>query len=157
MPAPSSRSKRAWVGALLGLALGSAQAFSFSLPSLDGRQFVRSTELRGPMLLNFWSKDCPPCVAELPRLAEFARANPQWTVLLVTMDAPSEAQDFVLAHGVSLPVLRVGPNPTALLRSAGNRAGVLPYSLALRTGQICARQAGELSLDRLAQWQALCA
>ena len=130
------------------------QAWDFTLPSLDGSRFVQASGITGPVLVNFWGRDCPPCVVELPRLQAFARANPHWTVLLVSTDSPAIAREFVQRHGVTLPVLRPGGNVAALMRSAGNRSGGLPFTVALRSTRICETQTGAVEavdLQRMAQ------
>ena len=111
-------------------------AWDFSLPALDGGRFVRLSDQQGPVLVNFWSRDCPPCVTELPRLQAFADAHPTWTVLLVSTDTPAAATEFVRAHAITLPVLRPGGNVAALMRSAGNRVGALPFTVATRTARV---------------------
>lgn len=132
------------------------RAWDFTLPTLDGGRFVQASALKGPVLVNFWGKDCGPCITELPRLEAFAKAHPQWTVLLVATDAPADARAFVQRHGVQLPVLRPGANVAALMRGAGNRSGGLPFSVALRDGRICAAQAGELHEPDLLRVSAGC-
>lgn len=121
------------------------RAWDFSLPALDGGSFVRLSALHGPVLVNFWSRDCPPCVTELPRLQRFADAHPGWTVLLVSTDSSAAAAEFVQRHGLRLPVLRPGANVMALMRAAGNRRGALPFTVATRIGRICGEQLGALS------------
>ena len=130
--------------------------WDFTLPTLDGSSFVTASSPAGPVLVNFWGVDCAPCMAELPRLQAFAAANPQWTVLLVSTDAPARAQTFVQRHGVTLTVLRPGANVLALMRSAGNPQGALPFSVGLREGKMCRTQLGELHEADLARWSAPC-
>lgn len=135
-------------------------AWNFTLPTLDGSRFMRASTLNGSVLVNFWGKDCGPCITELPRLEAFAKANPQWTVLLVSTDAPADARDFVQRHGVQLAVLRPGANVGALMRSAGNRNGGLPFTVALRAdtrqARICYGQLGELAPADLGRIAAAC-
>lgn len=130
--------------------------WDFTLPTLDGSRFVTASSLAGPVLVNFWGMDCAPCIAELPRLQAFAAAHPQWTVLLVSTDAPARAQEFVQRHGITLTVLRPGANVAALMRSAGNRSGGLPLTVALRQGRLCDGKLGELTDPDLAQIAARC-
>lgn len=130
--------------------------WAFRLPSLDGSRFVQSSDLRGPLLVNFWSTDCPPCVAELPRLQAFAATHPDWTVVLVATDPVAPTREFVTRMNLRLQVLRPGANVVALMRSAGNRHGALPFSLALVDGLVCERQIGALSDEDLAAWSAAC-
>ena len=130
--------------------------WDFTLPLLDGSGFVTASSSAGPVLVNFWGVDCAPCVAGLPRLQAFAAANPQWTVLLVSTDAPVQAQAFVQRHGITLPVLRPGAHVAALMRSAGNTAGVLPFTVGLRQGRLCDGQFGEAADADLARLAARC-
>ena len=117
----------------------------FTLATLDGDRFVRSSDFPGPILVNFWSRDCPPCIAELPRLQAFANANPHWTVLLIATEATRDAQAFLNARGITLTSLRAGTDSRALLRVAGNPSGALPYSRAQLANGACFTKLGELS------------
>ena len=121
------------------------EPWDFTLPTLDGGRFVQASTLTGPVLVNFWGRDCGPCVAELPRLQAFAKSHPLWTVLLVSTDAPAQAREFVQHHRIELSVLRPGADVAGLMRSAGNRSGGLPFTVALQASQVCAAQLGELS------------
>lgn len=132
------------------------RTWDFSLPTLDGSRFVRLSALDGPVLVNFWSRDCPPCVTELPRLQAFATAHPAWTVLLVSTDTSAAASEFVQRHGIALPVLRPGANVAALMRAAGNRSGALPFTVAAGAARICGRQLGEMSAADLARIASAC-
>jgi len=132
------------------------QAWDFKLPALDGSRFVQASSLRGPLLVNFWGRDCGPCINEMPQLQAFAKAHPHWTVLLVSTDAPADAREFIQRHAVDLNVLRPGANVAALMRSAGNRSGGLPFTVALRDARICERQSGELSAADLQRITSTC-
>jgi outer membrane receptor for ferrienterochelin and colicins len=132
------------------------QAWDFTLPSLDGSRFVKASSFTGPVLVNFWGRDCPPCVAELPRLQAFAQAHPQWTVLLVSTDSPAITREFVQQHSITLPVLRPGANVTALMRSAGNRSGGLPFTVVVYDARICDRQSGMLQDSDLRRFEQAC-
>jgi outer membrane receptor for ferrienterochelin and colicins len=136
------------------------QPWDFTLPTLDGSRFVQASALKGPVLVNFWGRDCAPCITELPRLQAFANTNPQWRVLLVSTDTPADASAFVQRHGVQLMVLRPGTNVGALMRSAGNHSGGLPFTVALRSdgqeARLCNTHLGELTQTDLARLAATC-
>jgi len=143
-----------WLASTTGVSVAGRGHWTFALPTLDGDRFLGPADFAGPVLVNFWGRDCPPCVAELPRLQQFAQAQPGWTVLLVSTDAPADARRFLQQRGISLPALRAGSGVAGLMRSAGNRSGALPFSVAVHGGRICHAQTGEVSeadLERLRQ------
>jgi outer membrane receptor for ferrienterochelin and colicins len=131
--------------------LAVAKGWDFTLPTLNGDRFVRLRDATGPVLVNFWGVDCPPCVAELPMLLAFARAQPGWTLLLVGTDPPAAARAFAARLPQPLPpnvlLLRGAAQARALLRGAGSRHGGLPHSVALLPGsaEACAQHAGMLT------------
>ena len=136
--------------------LSSGAVWRFTLATLEGDRFVRSSDFTGPILVNFWSRDCAPCIAELPRLQAFANANKNWTVLLIATDSARDAQAFLNARGISLTSLRAGADSRALLRIAGNPSGALPYSHAQRENEPCFAKRGELSELDLARLSVVC-
>jgi cytochrome c biogenesis protein CcmG/thiol:disulfide interchange protein DsbE len=81
-------------------------AADFSLVSLDGEP-VQLSKLRGkPVVLNFWSTWCGPCVHEHPLLQAAARANPDVVFLGVLYgDEPARARDYLKRAGSAYPTL----------------------------------------------------
>ena len=77
-------------------------------------------------------------------------------VRLVSTDAPADAREFAQRHGGKLTVLRPGANVGALMRSAGNRSGGLPFTVALQDARICHRHLGELGEAELAAIASAC-
>jgi thiol-disulfide isomerase/thioredoxin len=60
----------------------------------------------GPVVLNFFFRDCPPCGAEAADLAEFARSNTDAQVIGVDVqDSESDAVDFMEEHGLDYPLV----------------------------------------------------
>ena len=118
--------------------VGAANAFvaKSQLATLDGSRFVELAKLGQPLLINFWGVDCPPCIAELPALAEFANQQPAWTVVLVSTDSAQTARDFLrkrpLPELPNLLLLKASANPRASMRAAGNGNGALPYTVATK-------------------------
>ncbi len=104
--------------ALIGIAVLAGLAVTFLLPSsppsqtalvlLDGRTLTLQS-LRGrPVLVNFWATTCPPCIEELPDLAQLYRElQPQGLeIIAVSMayDPPIVVQDFVKRYNLPYPV-----------------------------------------------------
>lgn len=77
----------------------------FSLTLLAGETFTLS-ELRGPVVLNFWATWCPPCRAELPELqAASERLAGQVAIIGVNQaEAPADVGAFVAGLGLSFPM-----------------------------------------------------
>lgn len=125
-------------GAHNSAGVGAASAFvaKSELATLDGSRFEELATLRQPLLINFWGVDCPPCIAELPALAEFAKQQSAWTVVLVSTDSAQTARDFLrkrpLPELPNLLLVKASANPRASLRAAGNAHGALPYTLATK-------------------------
>jgi cytochrome c biogenesis protein CcmG, thiol:disulfide interchange protein DsbE len=81
----------------------------FRLPSLDGSTVSLSSYRGKVVMVHFWATSCPPCVEELPILAQLYRSplGKDIAILAVSVDpggAPAVAS-FLQRRGVSLPVL----------------------------------------------------
>lgn len=87
-----------------------------------------------PVLLNFYFAECVPCIAEIPQLNAFAKANPAVDVLAVTFDSSAIAKTFVAKRGLNWPVV-------ADAKSYINTIGVPSYptfALVSPTGKLIA-------------------
>lgn len=69
-----------------------------------------------PILLNFYFAECLPCIAEIPHLNTFAKANTAVDVLAVTFDNAAIAKTFVAKRGFAWPVVADAKNYTNTLR-----------------------------------------
>ncbi len=83
---------------------------SLILPALDGGS-VSLEALKGRVVVvNFWATWCPPCRAELPDLAAFARIQGVSGARIVgvnatyTETAEQAVRTFAMAHGIDFPV-----------------------------------------------------
>jgi peroxiredoxin len=89
-------------------AAATRRAPDFELPNLAG-QTVRLSDYRGKVvILNFWSKSCPPCLEEMPSLAQLAhqlKAHPGVALLTVTTDESAEdaRQTLTSLLGTDIP------------------------------------------------------
>lgn len=120
----------------------------------DGRQFVQLSRLPAQTtVINFWRSDCPPCLREMPVLAELAKSR-QARVVTVALQKAGEtlnAPEFIQA-ALQPPLLPLnGPSePRGLLARFGNPAGVLPHTVVLDAQRHpCAQRSGEITPDWL--------
>ena len=122
-------------------------ALDFELPGREG--FIRlSAQPPGLTLINFWRSDCPPCVRELPLLADTARQT-GLRLIAVALQRPQETAGSpvdVQAALRSPTLLLHGPStPQGLLARFGNRSGALPHTVLLdRDRRPCAQRTGEV-------------
>jgi thiol-disulfide isomerase/thioredoxin len=132
--------------ALASQAAGAALDFELS----DGQHFVRLADLPPRVtVVNFWRTDCPPCVRELPVLAEFARRG-QARIITIALQRPAEttAAPEVVQTALQAPLTQLhGPSePRGLLARFGDRSGALPHTVVLDAERRpCAQRSGEIN------------
>jgi len=108
---------------------------------------------RGQVLVvNYWATWCAPCQEEIPgfvRLQErYGSRGLQFVGIAI--DQPDKVAEFASEFRINYPLLLGGLETVELLRQAGNRAGVLPYTLVIdRKGNLVSREPGGLKEARL--------
>ncbi|MCV2361405.1 TlpA family protein disulfide reductase [Paucibacter sp. TC2R-5] len=120
----------------------------------DGGEMLAAGFKGQPLLLNFWATWCPPCVKELPELAQFQREfkGKGWQVAGLAVDSPSAVRDFLKKLSLDFPVGLAGLTGTELTRTLGNSQGGLPFSVAFNAaGELIWRKLGATNLDELRQ------
>lgn len=65
---------------------------------------IKATQQQRPMIVSFWSIDCPPCYKELRLWRELSRRHPQLNLVLVSTDAAesrAEVRQVLQEQGVT--------------------------------------------------------
>ena len=152
--------------AALGLGLGlawrqqagralSTEALAFWSARFDrpeGGELVAASMQGRPLLLNFWATWCPPCVQELPELAQFQREfrTQGWQVLGLAVDSPTPVREFLKKLPLDFDIGMAGLTGTELTRKLGNTQGGLPFSVAFGAdGEVIWRKLGSTNLEEL--------
>lgn len=120
-----------------------------------GGGLLELAPLRGrPLLLNFWATWCPPCIKELPMLDAFARERAgRWNVVGLAIDREQAVRDFLARSPVGFGVGLAGISGSELMRTLGNSAGGLPFSVTFGAdGAPRERKLGELTPADLEAW-----
>jgi thiol-disulfide isomerase/thioredoxin len=108
---------------------------------------------RGQVLVvNYWATWCAPCREEIPgfvRLQErYGSRGLQFVGIAI--DQADKVAEFASEFRINYPLLLGGLETIELLRQAGNRAGVLPYTLVIdRKGNLVSHEQGGLKEARL--------
>jgi thiol-disulfide isomerase/thioredoxin len=125
------------------------------LPRVGGGS-VALADFRGrPLLINYWATWCPPCVAEMPLLDDFARRQGETGIAVVgiAMDDPERVAEFLTRVPVGYPNLLEPGSPDDSSVQLGNRRSVLPFSvLADAEGRVLATHAGSFDERSLQRW-----
>ncbi|MBO9357020.1 redoxin domain-containing protein [Bordetella petrii] len=120
------------------------------LPDLDG-QSHRLADWQGrPMVVNFWATWCAPCVKEMPELQALHQKYPDIQFVGIGVDKAENMRQFVQKVPVSYPLLVMGGGAIDTLRTLGNPAGGLPFTLVFdANGRINRKILGQIQSDDL--------
>ena len=124
----------------------------------DGGMLAMQSFRGKPLLVNFWATWCPPCVEELPLLDRFHRVNAPkgFQVAGIAIDQASAVRSFLSRMPLGFPVALAGAEGLGLVKSLGNLAGGLPFSVVLGAdGQLLHRKMGKVTEAELTQWALL--
>lgn len=113
----------------------------------------RLADWRGrPMVVNFWATWCVPCVKEMPELDALQKEHPKVQFIGIGVDSADNMRKFLAKVPVSYPLLVMGPGAIDTLRSLGNPAGGLPFTLVFNAdGSINRKILGQIKSDDLAR------
>jgi len=139
--------------AVLMSGLASQQVFAdapvdFSIKGIDGKTYKLS-DYRGKwVVVNYWASWCPPCLEEIPDLAEFHDKHKDKDAVVLginTEDLELKAlADFSESYLISYPVLRGSSDPYAEYNIGPIPAMPTTYIVSPE-GKVLARNVGPLT------------
>jgi thiol-disulfide isomerase/thioredoxin len=128
----------ATAGALVGAlgrqsSNGAAALLAYPFQDLEGRPIRLRDWSQNVLLCNFWATWCAPCREEIPLLVAARRqyAAKDVEIAGIGIDQVGKLKSFAKDFGVDYPILVAGADSGDLLRSLGNNAAALPYSVVL--------------------------
>lgn len=129
-----------------------ASLMATSLPDIH-QQAHQLAEWRGKtLLINFWATWCPPCVAEMPELADLQTelADKNLQIIGIGIDSPSNIQEFAAKYKIGYPLLIAGMPGTELARQFGNTGGGLPFTVLISAdGEVMKTYLGRLDMAKV--------
>ena len=141
----------AWrIGALGPAADGDVAAaiLGSTLQSLDGAPQTLAVWRGRVLVINYWATWCAPCREEIPLFVRLQQeyASKKVQFIGIAIDQTDKVREFAKEFNINYPLLIAGIDAVELSRKAGNKAGVLPYTLVLdRSGKIASSMVGGVS------------
>jgi len=115
--------------------------------TFSGKEVPLATDGR-PLVVNFWSSKCGPCLAEMPALEQTFTANRDQIDFLgiQVSEAASLGEDFIQETGVTYPM---GRDPRGTVFAAFGGFNLPRTALIAADGTIVETHRGELSQSEL--------
>lgn len=127
-----------------------AALLTMPLPDLSGATHTLAAWKGQPMVVNFWATWCAPCVREMPELDALQKKHPKVRFVGIGVDTADNIRKFGEKVSVSYPLWVIGAGAIDTLRSLGNPAGGLPFTLVFNAdGSINRKILGEVQVDDL--------
>jgi thiol-disulfide isomerase/thioredoxin len=131
----------------------SAPLLSANLPGLDRVGATIGHRAGRPMVVNFWARWCVPCRIEIPELVALRQRDEGVDVIGIAIEDDAGAvRDFARAYEINYPLRASREAGIELMRTLGNTAAGLPFSVVLdRQGAVAATRMGALTREQLDQ------
>lgn len=118
-----------------------------SLPDLSGAPQQIGNWKGKVLVVNFWATWCPPCLEEIPHFVRMQeRLGGQGLQFVgIAIDEADKVRAFARKQMINYPIMIGQMDAIELSKTAGNKAGGLPYTLVLdRSGAVVSQHYGGL-------------
>lgn len=129
-----------------------ATLLALTLSDMAGEPVALARYAGRPLLVNFWATWCPPCVKEMPDLDALQKKFAEVQFVGIGIDTADNIRAFAEKVAVSYPLLVAGHGGIDIVRSLGNPAGGLPFTVIFDAdGQVNRKILGQVKPDDLAR------
>lgn len=146
--------RRLWFGVLFSFTLlGQAVGLELDFTDINGKRLSLADQEGRWVIVNFWATWCPPCLEEIPDLAQFHDEHKDkdavvWGINYEDIDK-KRLQRFIDDYFINYPVVQLHPDQPSPLGSVP----ALPTTYVIApTGEVVARQVGLVSSDVLEEF-----
>jgi thiol-disulfide isomerase/thioredoxin len=118
------------------------------LPDLKGREIASNAWAGKVVVLNYWATWCPPCLREMPILAQLQDGfdSARLQIVGIAIDEQSSVRRFLNENTVSYQILLGDVDAIELSQRLGNRTSGLPFTAVFdRLGKLVFSQTGEIT------------
>ncbi len=118
------------------------------LPDLAGREITSNTWAGKVVVLNYWATWCPPCLREMPVLAQLQNTfdNARLQVVGIAIDDADSVRRFLDQNSVGYQVVLGDAGAIELSKRLGNRTSGLPFTVVFdRFGRLVFSHTGEIA------------
>jgi thiol-disulfide isomerase/thioredoxin len=126
--------------------------YATSFPDLTGKQQPIAQWSQRLLIINFWASWCAPCLEEVPLLVRMQQKYQGRGLQIIGIAADSQLNSakFTQKLAINYPILPDESRAIAFSKRAGNRLGLLPFSVVLGAdGQIVMTKLGVFSEPEL--------
>jgi thiol-disulfide isomerase/thioredoxin len=108
-----------------------ARLLASQWPTPSGQMQSLASWRGKPLIVNFWASWCPPCVKEMPELAELAQQLQPKGIFVLGMgvDTAEHIQTFLAKHQITYPQYVLDTKGIELSQQLGNESGGLPFTV----------------------------
>lgn len=129
-----------------------SKVFAIEADDLTGQSINLESYQGKALVLNFWATWCPPCVKEMPELEALSQAHPEVQFVGLAIDTQRNVKRFLEKVPVNYAIYVTGHRGVQIMKTLGNTAGGIPFTLVLSAdGSVAQQVLGQIDSAQLDQ------